>query len=254
MLLENISNLAPSPVVSSDCDSGDDAGQPPQERSSAVAKTPAKNGHSSERFSALVPSPALDQFSPSSSPRCRAQNQQPCDPLHNIASYRAHVGGTVDLTVTGATGVVYGDIVYADDSSLAAAAVHAGVLSQGETKSLLLYILGPYKGFVSAVRNGVGSHSYPKWPGSFAFVPDALEQAAAAAAERKQALQERRAAKKAAKNGASRSCGNTSESGSSQSCTSSDSERAAAHWDIPAVPKHLRALAEHGTYLVGTGC
>ncbi len=33
-----------------------------------------------------------------------------------------------------ATGVVYGDIVYADDSNLDAAAVHAGLLSVGESK------------------------------------------------------------------------------------------------------------------------
>ena len=256
MLLENISNLAPSPAASSDCDSGEDAAQPLQRtamrgRGSAVAKSSA-NVQSSEPFSAPAASPVLDQSLTISSASYRAQEQQHCDPLHDVASYRGLVGGTVELTVSGAAGLVYGDIIYADDSSLAAAAVHAGVLSQGETKSLLLYILGPYKGFVSAVRNGISSHCYPKWPGSFAFVPDALERAAAAATERKRALQERRAAKKEnLKNGAARGCRNSSESGSSQCSSSSDSERAAAHWDIPAVPEHLQALAEHGMQLVG---
>ncbi len=250
MLLENISNLAPSPVVSSDCDSSNDADQSPQQNVLQHVADSSVNGQPSNRFSALRASHSIHQSSPSSSPPppCgRVQQQQPCDPQHNVASYRSQVGGSVDLSITGATGIVYGDIIYSDDSCLAAAAVHAGVLSPGETKSILLYILGPYKRFVSAVRNGIRSYSYPQWPGSFAFVPDALEQATAAAAQRKQELQERRAAKKIEKRGFEHSSAKSSGSDGSQSCSSSDSEHAAAHWNIPAVPEHLQALAEIGT-------
>jgi hypothetical protein len=233
MLLENISNLAPE--FSSDTDSSDHACHSSQR----VSKS-SENGQSHNRLSAPQASSAFE-------PCSRTQPQQQCDPSHNVVSYRDQVGGFVDLSVTGATGLVYGDIVYADDSCLAAAAVHAGMLSVGETKSVRLYILGPHKGFVSSLRNGIKSHSYPKWPGSFAFAPDAREQATAAGAERKRVLQERRAAKKTGKNAPASSneiaCGN----GSSQSCSSSDSEAAAAHLEIPAVAVHLQALAENGT-------
>jgi hypothetical protein len=59
----------------------------------------------------------------------------------------------------GATGVVCGDIVYADDSSLAAAAVHAALLSVGESKCIRDFVLGSYKGFVSSVREDIESFS-----------------------------------------------------------------------------------------------
>jgi hypothetical protein len=154
------------------------------------------------------------------------------------------------LSVTGAPGLVYGDIIYSDDSSLAAAAVHAGLLSLGETKSVEVFILGAYKGFVSAFRNSIQSYSYPKWPGSFAFVVDAVEQASAAAAERKHALQQLRAARKAANVGPS--LNDASFSAGSSSCSNSDSEPLAAHWHTPAVPAHLQALAENGLWLHNT--
>jgi hypothetical protein len=234
MLLENISNLAP--VFSSDTDSSDHACH-----SSQRVSMSSENGQSHNRFSAPQASRAFE-------PCSRTQPQQQCDPSHSVVSYREQVGGFVDLSVTGATGLVYGDIVYADDSCLAAAAVHAGILSVGETKSVRLYILGPYKGFVSSLRNGIKSHSYPKWPGSFAFAPDALEQATAAGAERKRVLQERRAVRKTGKNAPASSNANACGNSSSQSCSSSDSEPAAAHLEIPPVALHLQALAENGTH------
>ena len=55
----------------------------------------------------------------------------------NLASYRDKVGQTFLFTVTGTTnGTVYGDGIYTDDSELASAAVHAGILSPGETKDV----------------------------------------------------------------------------------------------------------------------
>ena len=279
-LLENITNLAPSPVNSSDSDSSDDASVPRR-----LANRP-KSGKANKRFSApqvqpsaatatlehlvTVSDAAAKMEPPFSCGPCapsrdaddagqsagqgnscdKMHPEQSSDPLHNVASYRCRLGDSVEVSVTGASGVVYGDIVYADDSNLAAAAVHAGLLSLGETKSIRIYILGPYKGFVASFRNDIKSHSYPQWPGSFAFAPDALEQAAAAAAKRKLAIQERRAAQKAANAGSAQSDANSSDSDGNGSSSGSDSEPVAAHWDTPAVPEHLQALAESGMLVV----
>lgn len=285
MLLENITNLAPPSGCSSDRASSDDeyVSQRRVAKSAKVAtsgkpmkKLTTKHNHDShtariDAVASKAPSVSRDSSdsacavdgagcNPPDSFDCAPRNitpaaslpsaQQPqcSDPSHNMSSYRSRVADSVTVSVTGASGLVYGDIIYADDSSLAAAAVHAGLLSLGETGSVRVYILGPYKGFVSSFRNNIKSHSYPKWPGSFSFVPDALQQAAAAAAERKRILLERRAAAKAAKCLPTRSNSNSSGSDSSRSCSSSDSEPVAAHWDTPAVPEHLQALAQIGKW------
>jgi hypothetical protein len=269
MLLENIDNLAPPSADPCDRDSKDDSGSCNPSIGSTSMCRPVKsydiaNGskptaaednvefhtaidaaasrnssayHDSSALLRVVDGAGCDAPNPSD---CALQ-QQCINPLHNISSYRSKVGDSVVLIVTGAPGLVYGDIVYADDSSVAAAAVHAGLLALGETKSVCVYILGPYKGFVASIRNSIKSYSYPKWPGSFSFAPDALQQAAAAAAERKRLLLERRAAAKAAK-----SARDPNSSESSQASSSSDSEPVAAHWDTPVVPEHLQALAQIG--------
>ena len=62
---------------------------------------------------------------------------------------------------------MYGTGVYTDDSSLATAAVHAGVLRAGEEGVVKVTILrdqGPYQG---SERNGVTSSSYSSWYGAF---------------------------------------------------------------------------------------
>ncbi len=51
-----------------------------------------------------------------------------------LTSYRDQVGETFTFEVTGdAAASVWGTDIYTDDSNLAAAAVHAGVLEDGET-------------------------------------------------------------------------------------------------------------------------
>lgn len=264
MLLENIDNLAPPSANPSDRDFigiAEGPCRPVQSykivncnkltQSEVTVKfrdsndTPASRDSSAHDSVAIYPdidSPESD--APNSLDK--AQQQQCNNPLHDISGYRSQVGASISLIVTGAPGLVYGDIVYSDDSSVAAAAVHAGLLSLGETKSVCVYILGPHKGFLASIRNNIQSYSYPKWPGSFSFVPDALQQATAAAAERKRVLVERRAAAKLAKATPALCDPNASEDDGSQSCSSSNSESIAAHWDTPAVPEHLLALADIG--------
>lgn len=88
----------------------------------------------------------------------------------NLVGYRNRVGQTFEFTVTGtASGAVWGTDVYTDDSTVARAAVHAGVVAVGETKNVTVTILGGQGSYPASTRNGVSSASWGAWPGSYAF-------------------------------------------------------------------------------------
>ncbi len=88
----------------------------------------------------------------------------------NLVGYRNKVGGVYQFTVTGvARGAVWGTDVYTDDSSVAAAAVHAGVLAAGETKTVTVTILPGQASYPASTRNGVSSASWGSWAGSYSF-------------------------------------------------------------------------------------
>lgn len=92
----------------------------------------------------------------------------------NLTQYRDRVGETLTFTLTGsASGSVWGTDVYTDDSSLAAAAVHAGVLMPGQTGQVAVTILPGQQTYGGSPRNGIASSNYGAWSGSFAF-PDAV--------------------------------------------------------------------------------
>lgn len=65
---------------------------------------------------------------------------------------------------------VWGTDIYSDDSSLSTAAVHAGFLKDGETKTLTIRILPGQTDYVGSTQNGVTSASYHQWHGSFTIV------------------------------------------------------------------------------------
>jgi hypothetical protein len=88
----------------------------------------------------------------------------------NLVGYRNKVGQTYQFTVTGAAnGAVWGNDIYTDDSTVARAAVHAGVVAVGETKTVTVTILGGQNSYGASTRNGVASASWGAWPGSYAF-------------------------------------------------------------------------------------
>lgn len=88
----------------------------------------------------------------------------------NLVGYRNRVGQTFEFAVTGAaSGAVWGTDVYTDDSTVARAAVHAGVVAVGETKNVAVTILGGQGAYPASTRNGVSSASWGTWPGSYAF-------------------------------------------------------------------------------------
>ena len=89
----------------------------------------------------------------------------------NLVTYRDRVGQIFQFTLTGTpTGSVWGTDIYTDDSALACAAVHAGVVLAGETKEVTVKIVAGQSSYQGSVRNGVTSSSYGTWPGSYSFV------------------------------------------------------------------------------------
>ena len=73
-------------------------------------------------------------------------------------------GTTYYFRVTGASdGSVWGTDVYTGDSSLAVAAVHAGVVKPGETVIVRVTVMRPLNHYQGSVRNGVTSHDYGRY-------------------------------------------------------------------------------------------
>ncbi|MBI5766346.1 MAG: choice-of-anchor C family protein [Verrucomicrobia bacterium] len=88
----------------------------------------------------------------------------------NFTAYRNKVGQTFSFAVTGSTsGSVWGTDIYTDDSNVAKAAVHAGVVAVGETKTVAITILPGQSGYPATTRNGVASASWGAWSGSYSF-------------------------------------------------------------------------------------
>ncbi len=80
----------------------------------------------------------------------------------------ADVGKVFYFELTGSNGgSVWGSDVYTDDSSLAAAAVHAGVLKAGERDIVKVTVLPGRSEYAGVARNGVTSLSWLSYPGSF---------------------------------------------------------------------------------------
>jgi hypothetical protein len=89
----------------------------------------------------------------------------------NLKPYSAQLGQSFHFQVTGTTdGSVWGDGVYTDDSQLASAAVHAGVIKAGQTSVVIVKILPGQNSYGGATRNGVASSTYGSWNASYQFV------------------------------------------------------------------------------------
>lgn len=68
-------------------------------------------------------------------------------------------------------GPVWGTDVYSDDSAVCLAGVHAGLITN-EGGDFIIEIEGPTAGFIGSTRNGVASHTFGSWPGSFRVIKD----------------------------------------------------------------------------------
>jgi hypothetical protein len=74
------------------------------------------------------------------------------------------VGATYYFRVRGAAeGSVWGTDTYTGDSSLAAAAVHAGLVKVDETAIVKVTVAPPLTSYQGSVRNGVTSHDFGRY-------------------------------------------------------------------------------------------
>ena len=100
----------------------------------------------------------------------------------SFQSLRGKAGEVLYIKLTGSTvGTVWGVDAYTDDSSPAAAAVHAGALRDGEMGIVKVTIVAPQQHYEASTRNGVTSQVWGAWDGCFrverapaGFVPTKL--------------------------------------------------------------------------------
>lgn len=86
----------------------------------------------------------------------------------SLTRLQANIGKTYLFRVTGSlSGNVWGTDVYTSDSSLAAVAVHAGILRPGQSGVVKVTILTPPAVFTGSTRHGVASSAYPGYPGAY---------------------------------------------------------------------------------------
>jgi hypothetical protein len=79
----------------------------------------------------------------------------------NMLDLCDQIGATYYFRLTGqATGMVWGTDVYTGDSSLAAAAVHAGVVKDGEAGVVKVTVAPPLSRYQGSSRYGVASHDF----------------------------------------------------------------------------------------------
>lgn len=86
----------------------------------------------------------------------------------DLSYYRDQTGDILYIEVTGSeNGTIWGTDIYTDDSNLATAAVHAGLLDPGETDILMVTLLEGEESYEGSVYNGITSLDYGTWSGSY---------------------------------------------------------------------------------------
>lgn len=81
-----------------------------------------------------------------------------CDPIG--ATYYFRVQGTTD-------GPVWGSDTYTGDSMLAPAAVHAGVVKDGESAIIKVTVISPPASYQGSVRNAVTSADFGRYGSAY---------------------------------------------------------------------------------------
>ncbi len=86
----------------------------------------------------------------------------------NLTGYRGKIGEVYYFEVTGSErGSIWGTDIYTDDTTLAVAVVHAGLLKVGETGVIVVEILEGMSSYEGSNRNDIASNSYGGWHGSY---------------------------------------------------------------------------------------
>jgi hypothetical protein len=89
----------------------------------------------------------------------------------SLMAYQNQIGKMFAFTVTGSVnGAVWGSGVYTADSTLATAAVHAGVLKDGKTGTVKVRIVAPPESFGGSTAHGVTTRPFGQFPGAYQIV------------------------------------------------------------------------------------
>jgi LCCL domain len=102
------------------------------------------------------------------SPRGAAPKPRVLADPGTMVGFRGQNGKSFLFEITGQnTGSVWGTGVYTDDSSLATAAVHAGIVKVGQKAVIKVTILPGEQQYTGSDRNGITSSDFGDWSGSY---------------------------------------------------------------------------------------
>lgn len=88
-----------------------------------------------------------------------------------MVAYRGNINQNYTFTVTGSSsGGIWGTTIYTDDTVIAVAAVHRGLVTIGQTVTVIIMIIAGQSSYTSSTQNGITSNSYGSWAGSYQFV------------------------------------------------------------------------------------
>lgn len=88
----------------------------------------------------------------------------------NLTGHESEIGKTIYFQVTGAIGgSIYGTNVYTTDTTLAAAAVHSGVLKVGETAVVRVDMLPTPPSFTGSTSNGITSNGWGAYRAAYSL-------------------------------------------------------------------------------------
>jgi hypothetical protein len=81
------------------------------------------------------------------------------------------IGKVYRMTITGTIGgAIWGTDIYTSDSYIPTAAVHAGVITAGQTKEVYIKVVQGLNEYIGSTRNGVSTSGYGGWGLSYQFV------------------------------------------------------------------------------------
>jgi hypothetical protein len=102
------------------------------------------------------------------SPRGAAPKPRVMADPGTLVGFRGQNGKSFLIEITGQnTGSAWGTGVYTDDSSLATAAVHAGIVKVGQKAVVKVTILPGEQQYTGSDRNGITSNNWGDWLGSY---------------------------------------------------------------------------------------
>ena len=100
--------------------------------------------------------------------RLLEQGYLAADAPSNFVELADPVGATYYFRVTGHdTGTAWGTDVYTGDSSIAVAAVHAGLVKPGDHAVLKVVSVAPPPAFCGSARHGVTTHDFGRYGSAF---------------------------------------------------------------------------------------